>query len=198
MDIQNAIKNLKARHFETSFFETGEEAAAYLAGEIKNTSVGIGGSKTADELGLYDRLGDSGNEVFWHWREPGAETLKKANAAEVYIASANAVSETGELLFIDGRGNRLAGLCFGQKRVYVVCGTNKLCPDFASAQERARNVAAVENCRRFPANTPCKLDDKCHDCRSKDRICNALMVLWAPMMDMQRVEVVLIDEKLGM
>jgi hypothetical protein len=196
MDMEKAIRNLEARGYSVRHFATGAEAAAYLDGQINNTSVGIGGSKTADELGLYDLLSKH-NTVYWHWREPGMETLQKANAAPVYITSANAISEEGEILNIDGRGNRLAGQVFGKKKLYIVAGANKLCPDFDSALHRARNVAAVQNCRRFESKTPCKIDNVCHDCRAPGRICRALLVLWAPMMDMES-EVILIDEELGM
>ncbi len=110
---------------------------------------------------------------------------------------ANAMTEGGEILNIDGRGNRLAGQVYGNKKLYIVAGVNKLCPDFESALYRARNTAAVENCKRFPNKPPCQTDDKCHDCRSADRICRALLVLWMPMMGME-AEVVLIDEELGM
>ena len=196
MNMEKTIRQLKLRGFAVQHFATGAEAADYLCGQIRDTTVGIGGSRTADQLGLYERLNEH-NEVFWHWRVPGPETLQKANAAAVYITSTNAMSEDGEILNIDGRGNRLAGQVYGNKKLYIVAGTNKLCPDFASALERARNVAAVQNCRRFEAKTPCKLDDRCHDCRSKDRICRALLVLWGPMMGME-AEVILIDEELGM
>ncbi len=196
MDLEKTIRSLKLRGFGVQHFATGEEAAAYLVEQIRDTEVGIGGSKTVDQLGLYDKLSGS-NAVYWHWRVPGPETLAKANAAPVYISSANAISEDGELLSIDGKGNRLAGQVFGNKKLYIVAGVNKIRPDFASALERARNVAAVQNCRRFPSQTPCKLDDRCHDCRSADRICRALLVLWGPMMGME-TEVILIDEELGM
>ena len=198
MDIEKTIKNLEARHFSVRHFKSGVEACAYLLNEIKDTSVGIGGSKTVDQLGLYDKLVGNGNEVFWHWREPGLETLDKENAAKVFISSANAIAETGEIINIDGRGNRLAGQVYGRKTVYIIAGTNKIWPDFESAVFRARNTAAVQNCKRFPAKTPCKIDDKCHDCRSPERVCNAMLVLWGPMMDMDKVEIVLIDEELGM
>jgi len=79
----------------------------------------------------------------------------------------------------------------------VVSSVSKICPDFESALYRARNTAATENVKRFPYDVPCKLDGKCHDCRSPQRVCNALVVLWAPMMGME-TEIVLIDEKLGM
>ena len=196
MDIEKTIKSMKSRGFEVSRFATKEEASEYLCSAITNTTVGIGGCKTADQMGLFEKLRECGNEVFWHWRTPGWETLEKENAAEVFISSANAIAETGEIVNIDGRGNRLAGLVFGKKRVYIVAGTNKICPDFDSAVYRARNVAATENAKRFPAQTPCKLDGKCHDCNSPDRICKGLLVLWAPMNGCE-VEVILINEELG-
>lgn len=198
MNIEKTLKNLKLRGFKASFFENKEAATDYLLSQVRDTTVGIGGCLTADQMGLYEKLSEAGNDVAWHWKTPGWETYEKANSSKVFIASANAIAETGEILNIDGRGNRLSGLVFGKKRVYIIAGTNKICPDFESALFRARNTAAVQNCRRFPSKTPCKLDGKCHDCRTPDRSCKALMVLWGPMMDMESVEVILIDEELGM
>ena len=196
MDVEKTIRNLKLRGYSVQHFATGAEARDYLAGQITGTTVGIGGSMTVRELGLYDAL-SADNQVFWHWVVPGPETLQKANAAAVYISSANAMTEGGEILNIDGNGNRLAGQVYGRMRLFIVAGTNKICPDFESALARARNVAATRNALRFEAKkTPCKLDGKCHDCRSADRICNALLVLWAPMGGMTS-EIILIDEELG-
>lgn len=197
MDIEKTVRSLKGRGFEVSRFASKEEATAYLVSCIKDTTVGIGGSKTAEQMGLYDALCGAGNEVFWHWKTPGWETLENENASKVFISSANAIAETGEIINIDGRGNRLAGQVFGKKTVYIISGTNKICPDFTSAVERARNVAAPLNSKRFPGEPPCKSGDKCFDCRSAERICRAMLVLMAPMMDMEKVEVVLIDEELG-
>ena len=196
MNVEKTIRNLELRGYSVKRFATGEEAAAYLDAQIDGTTVGIGGCMTAKELGLYEKLSVH-NEVFWHWIAPGPETIAKANAAAVYISSANAMTEGGEILNIYGNGNRLAGQVYGKKRLFIVAGTNKICPDFESALFRARNVAATRNALRFEAKkTPCKLDGKCHDCRSADRICNALLVLWAPMGGMTS-EIILIDEELG-
>ena len=195
MNVEKAIKNFKLRGYTVKHFATGAEAAAYLNEQIDGTTVGIGGSMTVRELGLYETL-SSHNQVFWHWEEPGWETLHREVTAKVFLTSANAMTEGGEILNIDGRGNRLAGQIFGQKKVYIVAGTNKLCPDFESALFRARNTAAVTNCKRFPNRPPCQIDDRCHDCRSPERICRALVVQWMPMMDMES-EIVLIDEDLG-
>ncbi len=195
MNLEKTVENLKLRGFKVSCFESGAEAAEYMVKEISGKTVGIGGSQTAQQLGLYEKLGEN-NKVYWHWKEPGSETRKSANAADVYISSANAISEDGEILSIDGTGNRLAAQVFGHEKVYIVTGTNKICPDFDSALHRARNTAAVKNCGRFNINTPCKEDGKCHDCRCEDRICNALLVLWGPMMGME-TEVIIINEELG-
>ena len=196
MNTDKTINNLKLRGFQVSCFSTAAEAVDYLSRQICGTSVGIGGSKTVDQIGLYDKLCEN-NEVFWHWKNSAPDTRAKANDADIYISGANAISENGEILNIDGMGNRLAGQIWGHKKVYIISGTNKICPDFESALYRARNTAAVENCKRFAGKQPCQTDGKCHDCRSQDRICRALLVLWAPMMGME-TEIVLIDQELGM
>ncbi len=195
MNIEKTVKSLENRGYSVKFFSTADEASAYLAANIKGKSVGFGGSVTSRDMGLYELLGKE-NEVYWHWLEPGPETIAKANSAEVYISGANAITEEGEILNIDGTGNRLAAQVYGQKKLYIISGTNKICPDFNSALTRAREVACVKNCARLDLNTPCRADGKCHDCRSSDRICNALLVLWAPVRNME-CEVILIGEELG-
>lgn len=198
MNVEKTIKNLELRHFKVQHFASGKEAVEYICAATHNTTVGIGGSLTVKQLGLYDEL-IKDNQVFWHWVTPGFDTLNKQPSAKVFISSANAISEDGEIVNIDGRGNRLAGLVygFGEKKVYIVAGTNKIAEDLNAAITRARNVAAPANIQRFPYNTPCKIDGKCHDCRSPQRACNALLVLWGPMMETE-IEVILIDEELGL
>ena len=148
MDIETTIRALTGRGFAVQHFSTAAEAADYLDGAIDGTTVGIGGSKTIDQLGLYDRL-TRHNTVWWHWRTPGFATLDNALTAPVYLSSANAITADGQILNIDGRGNRLAAMVYGiGKTVYIVAGTNKICPDFDSALSRARNTAAVQNMQR--------------------------------------------------
>ena len=197
MNIKKTMENLQARRFQVHCFETAGEAVDFLKEELQETQIGIGGSTTIDSLGLYEQLREK-NEVYWHWKSSEPDILEKASHAPVYLTSANAIAESGEIVNIDGRGNRLSSMVFGDgKRVIIVAGTNKICPDLDSAIKRARNTAATRNAQRFPVNTPCKLDVKCHDCRSPQRICNALLVLWGPMNGMESVEVILIDEELG-
>lgn len=195
MNIESTIRQLELRGFGVSHFATGAEAAEYLKNAVAGCTVGIGGSSTIDGIGIYDML--PAETTYWHWKVPGAETLAKADTADVYLSSVNAISEDGQLLSIDGNGNRVSNQLFGHKKLYIVASVSKICPDFDSALYRARNTASVQNCKRFPArNTPCKIDDKCHDCRGADRLCRGLVVLWGPMMTMP-TEVILIDETLG-
>ena len=109
MDIEKTIRALTGRGFAVQHFATGREAADYLDGAIDGTTVGIGGSKTIDQIGLYDRL-TRHNTVWWHWRTPGFDTLDHALTAPVYLSSANAITADGQILNIDGRGNRQDGV----------------------------------------------------------------------------------------
>lgn len=197
MDIEKTLTNLKLRKFEACYFSTRSEAAEYLCREIKNTTVGIGGSKTVEELEIYNRLTEA-NQVFWHSVTPGSDTTKKAGGAAVYLSSANAIAETGEIVNIDGRGNRVTSTLYGHEKVYIIAGINKLTPDLDSAVFRARNVASPKNAQRLGRNTPCaERADKCYDCRSEERICRGLVILMEAMLGVGSTEVVLIGEDLG-
>lgn len=195
MNLEKTIRSLEGRGFKVSHFASGAEAAEHIAAQVCGKTVGIGGSKTIEALGLFEKLSEN-NTVYWHWKTPGRGTLNTAALTDVYLSSANAISEDGEIVNIDGTGNRIAATVFGHEKVFIVAGTNKIAPDFDAALKRARNVAAVKNCARFGKKTPCQTDGQCHDCRSAERICKALTVLWAPMNGME-TEVVLIDGEFG-
>lgn len=195
MDREQLKKNFENHRFKTSFFDTKEAAAEYLKANISEKKVAIGGSMTAQAMGLYESLSEK-NEVLWHWKKPGRETLMEARNAEVYIASANAVSQNGELVNIDGTGNRVAQTLFGPEKVYFVVGKNKVCPDLASAMERAKKIAAPKNAARLQVNTPCAKTGVCVDCNSPARVCHSTVIIERPSNGME-VEVVFIDEELG-
>lgn len=196
MDCEVLKKNFEKHQFETSFFKTREEAVLYLKQKIRGQRVAFGGSMTLKEIGLAQALSEE-NQVIWHWLEPGMETLWKARAAEIYITSANGVSETGELVNIDGNGNRVSQTLFGPKKVYFVVGSNKIEKDLDGAWKRARNVAAPLNARRLNSITPCAVDgDQCYDCSCEERLCRATVILERPVNGME-AEVVFIDEPLG-
>lgn len=186
---------LRQRGYTVRVFDSGEAAADYLNGAIDGVSVGIGGSVTVQQLGLYDRLAQH-NQVYWHW-QGGPEQRDKAAGADVYLTSANGLAETGEILNIDGTGNRVASGLFGHEKVYFIVGRNKVAPDYDAALWRARNIAAPKNAQRLGRKTPCAAKgDRCYNCKSPERICRALVVYWEKPNSMD-MEVVLVDEDLG-
>ena len=194
-DIERLRKNLEDRGIQSSYFATAQEAADYLDRQIDGTTVGVGGSMTVKAMGLYPRL-SAHNQVVWHW-EGGS--LEEAAQTEVYVTSANGVAETGELVNIDGNCNRIASSVYGHKRVYFVVGINKIEPDYDRALWRARNVAAPKNAQRLGRKTPCAVrGDRCYDCKSPERICRGLSVIWGRPTPVETMEVVLIGEELGM
>ena len=200
MDFTKVKSALEARGFKVSAFPTAAEAARYLNGQIDGVSVSFGGSVTLEQMGLFESLGQH-NEVLSHWHVPAgkdpAEIRAKAMTTEVYLTSANGLAETGEIVNIDGTGNRVSGMLFGHKKVYFVVGRNKLAPDYDGALWRARNIAAPKNAQRLGTRTPCAArGDCCYDCKSPQRICRGLVVLWEAMKGCE-TEVVLVDEELG-
>lgn len=197
-DFSRVKQNLEARGFRVSVFATAAEAADYLDSAIDNTSVGFGGSVTLEQMGLYERL-ERHDRVNWHWRPTvdGADARQAAMTAEHYITSVNGLVETGELINIDGTGNRVASTLYGHKKVWFVVGRNKLAPTYEEALWRARNIAAPKNAQRLKRKTPCAVKaDHCYDCKSPERICRGLVVLWEAIGSME-MEVVLVDEALG-
>lgn len=193
--MQELKTNLEKKGYKVSFFETAKEAAEYLNQKIDGKSVAIGGSMTAKEMGLDESL-KTHNKLFWHWL---GDSREEAMATDVYISSANGIAKTGEIVNIDGNGNRLASTLFGHKELYLVVGKNKVAEDLSGAIERARNVAAPKNACRFNVKTPCVASggEKCFDCKAEARICKALLVFWEKPNGIPYQEVVLVNEDLG-
>ena len=193
-------ENLKKLGYQVTVFDTKEQAADYLCGEIKDTTVGFGGSITLRDMGLYDRLQET-NKVAWHMYPAEGQNKDElrmlARNTDVYLTSANGLAETGEIINIDGAGNRVAESIFGHKKVYFVIGKNKLAEDYDKALWRARNIASPKNAQRLGMKTPCAAKgDRCYNCSSPDRICKVLSVFWGAPMG-ANCEVVLVKEDLG-
>lgn len=190
-------KNYESHGFKTAFFSTNEEAAEYLKKQIYGKKVAFGGSMTLKEMKL-DEILKKENEVIWHWNTTGKETRMAARNAQIYICSVNGATMTGELVNIDGTGNRVSQTLYGPEKTYFVIGKNKLTNDLTEAIFRAKNVAAPKNAMRFKVNTPCVANggDRCYDCNSSERICRATVILERPCKEME-VEAVFIDEELG-
>lgn len=196
-DLEKTGKNLEGRGFRVHRFASGTEAAEFLVQTLHGISIGIGGSVTIDTLGVYDRLCGS-NEVFWHWKNHAPETRERAGKAETYLCSANGVSENGEIVNIDGFGNRVTGTIYGPERVFLVVGRNKIAPDLTGAIDRARNIAAPLNARRLNRHTPCVVGEpRCHDCRSPEKVCGVMTVFFMPPTSIKEFHVILVDEDLG-
>lgn len=199
MAFEKLKDRLEQNGYTVSVFSTGAEAADYLDREIDGKTVGIGGSMTLTQMGVGERLA-AHNTLRSHWHTDGdaAEAIRQAMTTEVYLLSANAIAEdTGEILNIDGTGNRVSSSLFGHKKVYFVAGKNKISPDYEHALWRLRNVVAPKNAQRLKRNTPCAANaDKCYNCNSPERICNALVVFYKKIRSMD-AEVILIDEELG-
>ncbi|MCL1829908.1 MAG: lactate utilization protein [Oscillospiraceae bacterium] len=195
MDKNILKENFENHGFITTFLETGQEVVEYLKESVNNTVVGIGGSVTATDLDLYTVLRDT-NTVIWHYVSNGMDTRKASSHSTVYILSANGVSQTGELVNIDGSGNRLAYSTFGPERVIYIVGRNKIVPTLEEAIWRAKNIASPLNARRLNRNTPCAVNaDRCYDCNSEERICHATLIVERP--TVENTEIIFVNQDLG-
>ena len=191
---------LEAKGYKVTCCDTVAEALKYIDKQIDNQTVGMGGSVTIEELGLYDKL-SLHNNVYSHAHLTEDKTPEEirtlANSSRIYISSVNGIAETGEIINIDGACNRVSSICYGHEKVFFVVGKNKLAPTYDEALFRARNIAAPKNAKRLGRNTPCAVKaDKCYNCNSPDRICRVLSVWWSKPM-IGEYEVVLINEELG-
>lgn len=204
IDIEKTIKALERNKFVVHYFETGAEAVAYLKNRIQNKCVAIGDSRTLLEIGVHDALSEVNEDITDIQRplegESFRDTALRTMGRDVFLTSVNALAQTGEMVNIDGTGNRIAASLFGSQEVFFVLGINKITPDLASAIYRARNVAAPLNSKLNKKSTlnPCAtLEQQCYDCGSSDRICNALTIYYKKMRNMQTMEVIIINESLG-
>ena len=193
-DLKKLSGTLEELGYTVRCFDTAAQAADYLDRQIDGRTVSFGGSVTLQEMGLYPRL-SAHNQVVWHW-EGGS--LADAMTTDVYISSVNGLAETGEIINIDGTCNRVASTLFGHQTVYLVVGRNKIAPDYESALWRARNIAAPKNAQRLKRKTPCAAKgDRCYNCKSPERICKALTVLWGKPGGVEHMELILVDQELG-
>jgi L-lactate utilization protein LutB len=191
---------LNLRGFSAEYAATGREAKKIILGLVGDSNCGFGGSVTVRDLGIYDALKSNGNQLYWHWMAPAGEKdemHRKAMQADFFIASANAVTESGALVNTDRTGNRIAAMFFGPKNVIIVAGVNKLVPDLDAAMKRIKDVAAPLNAKRVGLKTPCAKTGNCFDCSSHERICNITAVMDAPSSHTEKEYVILVGEELG-
>ena len=198
---QVVVKNLRSRHFDAYYCATKEEALQQALSLIpEGSTVGWGGCASAEEIGLVDAVRRGNYRAID--RNTGAtpeektKLMKQAMLAEVFLTGTNALSQDGELVNIDGTGNRVAAIVYGPDSVIVVAGMNKVCATLEDAMTRARTVAAPLNSQRFTIQTPCNVTGTCADCKSPQCICNHILIT-RHCRPAGRIKVILVGEDLG-
>lgn len=196
------IKNLKSRHFD-AYYCKNKESALEKALELipEGASVSWGGTVTAKQIGLIDAVKNGSYQVIdradANTPEERLEAERKALFSDVFLTSANGLSLDGQMVNIDGYGNRVAAIIYGPKTVLVIAGMNKVVDTLEEAVCRARTVAAPANQQRFLRDTPCTVTGACADCKSEDCICNQI-VITRHCRPVGRIKFILVGEDLGL
>lgn len=203
--IADLFENLRKRNISGFYCDDNKQAADKILEIIPvPCSIGISGSLTLDQIVVVKSLEARGNRFFDQYktgisREESLRLRRQGTQADYYLASANAISEAGELVFFSAYGNRTSGISYG-KNVIVVCGINKLVKDIDTALKRAREYAVPLNCKRLNWNTPCFEDGLCHKeiCFSPDykRMCCQILIIEGEVLQ-DRLKLILVGEKLG-
>ena len=196
------IKNLEKRRMKGYYCPTGKEAAKFAMSFVKpGMSVSNGGSMTLDEIGFLDMLRKR-DDIHFLDRAEGKtpeeqqEIMHRALLCDCYFLSTNAITMDGELVNIDGTGNRMAAFIYGPKEVIVVAGMNKVVSDIPSAYARIKDISTPQNCIRLGKKSPCAVNGRCGDCMGDESICSQLVVTrrTGPA---GRIQVILVGEELG-
>lgn len=196
------VKNLRSRHYDAYYCDT-KEAALEKALEIipKGATVGWGGAMSAQQIGLLDAMNNGEYNAIDRDKAPNPEERKKAMKncllADVFITGANALSMDGQMVNIDGNGNRVSAIVYGPESVVVIAGMNKVMDTLEAAVIRARTIAAPMNKQRFALQTPCEFTGTCGDCKSEGCICNQILVT-RNSKPAGRIKVILVGEDLGL
>ena len=195
---QKVIKGLESRNMK-GYYADNREDALRLALELipKNSSVTMGGAMSAHEIGLVEALKEGDyNFIDRDKAEDKRAAMLAAYEADYFLTSANAMTEDGVMVNIDGNSNRVSAIAQGPKHVLVIVGMNKICPDVDAAMKRARNIAAPINAQRFGLNTPCAKTGSCMNCKSPDTICCQFLITRFSRHE-GRIHVILVNDSLG-
>ena len=196
------VQQLQSRNFEAEYCDNAVAAKKKVMSMIsKEDSVGFGGSITLEQCGIMDELRNGTYNIVDRdtakTPEEKQELMRKCLSTDIFLMSANAISEDGQIVNIDGVGNRVAALCYGPKTVIMVIGVNKVARTLEDAMSRARYLAAPVNAQRFPISTPCIQTGVCGNCKRTDSICSQIVVtrLCRPA---GRIKVIIVGENLGL
>jgi len=180
--VKRTVEKLVAHDFKALYVKSTQEAVGEIWKHISpKQRVGVGGSVTIRELGILGQLEARGHTLYDHWR-PGIpkenvlEIRKSQMTSDVFLSSVNAVTMNGELVNIDGAGNRVNSTIFGPGKVILVAGYNKIVEDVQEAIKRVKNVAAPINAKRLNVDVPCAKLGRCVDCNSPNRICRVVVI----------------------
>lgn len=178
-----AVEALKKNGFEAVYYNSGAETSEFIMNNVvKGDKVGFGGSMTIKKLGMQEKVEAMGGIVLDHGipslsPEEKMETMRGELLSDVFLCSSNAVTLEGELVNIDGVGNRVAAMTFGPKKVIIVVGVNKICKNEAAAFQRIEQIVAPKNCKRLNMPNPCTKTGVCSDCKSDTRACRVYSVI---------------------
>lgn len=199
---QTMIQNLKKRNMEGYYAPTKEEAVKLIMEKFLNANqtVSYGGSMTLTESGLMDAIKQSNCILLDRATAVTSQEVKEMNAkminSDCFLMSTNAITVDGELVNIDGRGNRLSYLLYGPEQVIVLAGMNKVVSSVEDGVRRVRDIASPPNTVRLNKNTPCAKTGRCGDCFSEDCICSQIVITRRSGVK-NRIKVVLVSEELG-
>lgn len=199
---QILVKNLQNRHFDAWYCDTKEDALAKVLELIpEGAKIGWGGVLSAQQIGLFDALRAGNYDLLdrdlCETAQEREQMMKDALFADVFLTGANGLSLDGQMVNIDGTGNRVGAIIYGPKKVIVIAGMNKVCDTLEEAVKRAREVAAPLNMMRFMKDTPCAATGKCGDCKAEGCICNQI-VITRHCRPVGRIQFVLVGEQLGL
>ncbi len=195
---QKVIKGLASRNM-TGYYAADKEEALKLALSLipEGSSVTMGGAMSAHEIGLVQALKDGNyNFIDRDAYEDKRAAMLAAYDADVFLSSANAMTEDGVMVNVDGNSNRVSAIAQGPKKVVFIVGMNKITSDVDTAMKRARNVAAPINAQRFGLSTPCSKTGSCMDCKSPDTICCQILITRFSR-HADRIHVILVNDNLG-
>ena len=196
------VKNLQKRHFEAHYCASSQEALEKALSLIpEGETVGWGGAMSAEQIGLLNALRKGNYRAIDRdtakTPEERTEMMRKCLLADTFVVGANAISLEGELVNIDGMGNRVAAIVYGPGKVLVIAGMNKVADTLEDALTRARTVAAPINKQRFGSDTPCTVNGSCADCLSDGCICNQMLIT-RNCRPVGRIKFILVGEDLGL
>ena len=199
---EQCVQNLKKHGFDAHFFDSVGDANQFVMDNVSHfRSFGFGGSDTTRSLGILENLKSIGKVIYDHWeqglsREQDLDIRRHQGQADCFICSANALSVSGEVVNVDGIGNRTSAMTFGPKKVVIIAGMNKVTPNLDSAVRRVKEVAGPMRAKSLNMETPCAETGICSDCNAPQRICRITTILHRKPMRTD-VTVVLVNESLG-